>query len=76
MCSHETPTLDDVYESLRSKETMIQFVNGSEAKAEGLVAGGRFQGRGSEKSDRGRSKSKNRNKYHKYYKKKGHIIDE
>ena len=40
--SRDTLTLEEVYESLRSKETMKQFVNRSEAKAEGLVARGRF----------------------------------
>ena len=36
--SHETLTLDYVYEFLRSKETMKQLVNRSEAKPEGLDA--------------------------------------
>ena len=73
--SRDTLTLEEVYESLRSKETMKQFVNRSEAKAEGLVARGRFQEKGSENSDRGRLKYKTRNKSCKYCKKKGHIID-
>ena len=73
--SRDSLTLEEVYESLRSKETMKQFVNGSEAKAEGLVARGRFQEKGSGNSDRGRLKYKTRNKSCKYCKKKGHIID-
>ena len=35
-------TLEDVYESLHSKETMKQLVNRSEAKDEGLIARGRL----------------------------------
>ena len=74
--NHETLTLDDVDESLCSKETMKQLVNGFEAKPEGLVARGRFHERGSRKSDKGRSNCKNRNKSCKYCKKKEHVIDE
>ena len=58
--SRDTLTLEEVYESLHSKETMKQLVNGFEAKAEGLVARERFQERGSGNSDRGKSKSKTR----------------
>ena len=35
-------TLEDVYESLGSKETMKQLVNRFEAKDEGLIARGRL----------------------------------
>ena len=64
--SRETLTLKEVYESLRSKETMRQLVNGFEAKAEGLIARGRSQEKGFENSDRGGSKSKSRNKSYKH----------
>ena len=60
--SLETLTLEEVYEALHSKEMMKQLVNGSEAKAEGLVARGRCQEKGSRNSERGRLKSKIRNK--------------
>ena len=55
---------------------MKKLVYGSEANAEGLVSRGRSQEKGSESSDRGRSKSKSRNKSCKYFKKKGHVIDD
>ena len=42
---------------------MKQLVNGSEARAEGLVARGRSQEKGFGNSDKGKSKSKIRNKY-------------
>ena len=52
--SRDTLTLEEVYEFLRSKETMKQLVNGSEAKAEGLVVRVRFQEKGYENSNRGK----------------------
>ena len=55
---------------------MKQLVNGFEAKAKGLVVKGRFQETYSRNSDKGRSKSKTRNKSCKYCKKKGHVIDD
>ena len=64
--SHETLTLEEVYEALCSKETMKQLVNGFEEKAEGLIAIGRSQGKGSRKGERGISKSKIRNNSYKY----------
>ena len=64
--SRETLTLKEVYESLRSKETMKQLVNGFEAKVEGLIARGRSQEKGFGNSDRGESKSKSRNKSYKH----------
>ena len=71
--SRDTLTLEEVYETLRSKETMKQLVNESEVKAEDLVVRGRFWEKGYENSDRGKSKSKTRNKS---CKKKGHVIDD
>ena len=49
---------------------MKQLVNGSKAKAEGLVARERSQEKGYGNSDRGRLESKTRNKSCKYCKKK------
>ena len=61
---------------MRSKETMKQLVNGSEAKVERLFVRGRFKEKRSGNRDKGRSKSKTRNKSCKYCKKKWHIIDD
>ena len=75
--SHDSLTLEEVYESLCSKETMKELFNGFEAKAKGLVDRGRFQEKGfSNSHERGRSTSKTRNRSCKYCKKKGHIIDD
>ena len=74
--SHDTLTLDDVYNSLYSKEKMKQLVVGFEAQREGLVVWRRTQKRNSGGDARGRSKSKNRDKVYNYYKKKGHIKSE
>ena len=74
--SRDTLTLEKVYEYMRSKETMKQLVNGYEDKAKGLVARGRFHEKGFGNSDRGKSKSKTRNKSCKYCKKKRHAIDD
>ena len=75
--NHDTLTLEEVYESLCLKETIKQLVNGYEAENEGLVSRGRFQERGYGNNDKGRSKSKTKNKYCKYCKKKkGHVIDD
>ena len=60
--SRDTLTFEEVYESMHSKETMKQLVNGYEDKAKGLVARGRFHEKGFGNSDRGKSKSKTRNK--------------
>ena len=73
MYSRDTLTLEEIYEALRSKETMKQLVNGSEAKIEGRVVRGRSQEKGSRNSDIGRSKFKIRNKS---CKKNGHVIDD
>ena len=43
----DTLTFEEDYESLRSKETMKQLINGYKEKAEGLVVRGRFQEKGS-----------------------------
>ena len=52
---------------------MKQLVNGFEAKAKGLIVRGRFQEKDYGNSDKGRSKSKIRNKS---CKKKGHVNDD
>ena len=54
LCSCDTLTLEQVYETLHLKERTKQLVNGSKAKVEGLVARGRSQKKGFENSDRGR----------------------
>ena len=74
--SRDTHTLEEVYESIHTKETMKQLINGSEANVEGLVARGRSQEKSFGNSDKGKSKSKSRNKSCKYCKKKGLVIDD
>ena len=74
--SHDTITMEDVYDALASFEKMKTLVIGTESKAEGLVTRGRSQDRNSSGNSRGRSKSANRNKTCNYCKKKGHIKSE
>ena len=71
--SHDTLTLNEVYEALFSKEKMKQLIVGLEAQRDNLVLCGRPQEKNSCEEQRKRSKSKNSNKIFNYSKKKGHI---
>ncbi|KAF3680130.1 hypothetical protein FXO38_02446 [Capsicum annuum] len=75
--SCDTLTIDEVYDTLFSKEKMKHLVNGFETQGDGLIIRGeRTRERNSGDDDRNRSKSKKRNKTYNYCKKKGHIKSE
>ena len=82
--SHDTLTLNDVYEALHAKEKKKQLVssNGSSSQAESLSVRGRTKEKNSNNGSRGkssnaykgRSKSKGKYKSCKYCKRDGHEI--
>lgn len=76
--SRDTLVLDEILTALDSKEKMKQITNGgsSDVKGEGLNARGRTndQGKSSQSSNKARSKSKGKQKYCNYCKKKGRDI--
>ena len=74
--SHDTLTLNEVYEALFSKEKLKQLIGGPEAHEDSLFVRGRPQEKNFGKEQRKRSKSKNSNKTYNYCKKKGHIKKE
>ncbi|KAF3665269.1 Retrovirus-related Pol polyprotein from transposon TNT 1-94 [Capsicum annuum] len=74
--SHDTLTIDEVYDELFFKKKIKHLVNGSKTQEDGLIVQGRTRERNSGVGDRFRSKSKNRKKTCNYCKKKGHIKSE
>ena len=74
--SHDTLTLNEVYEALFSKEKMKQLIVGPEAHGDSMFVHGRSQKKNSGEEQRKRSKSKNYNKICNYCKKNGHIKKE
>jgi hypothetical protein len=76
MYSRDTLSLSEVYEALYSKARMKLLVTGSESQGEGLFVRGRTQEKNFGIENRGRSKSKYKNKFCNYCKKKGHTKSE
>ena len=74
--SRDTLTLKEVFDALFCKEKMKQLVVRSMAQAEGLVIRGRTRERNFGGDARGSSKSSNKDKTYRYYKKKEHIKSE
>ena len=74
--SHDTLTLNKVYEALFSKEKMKQLVIGHEAQGDSLFVRKRLQEKNFGEEWREKSKSKNSNRICNYCKKKGYIKKE
>ena len=75
--SRDNPTLDEVYDTLFSKEKIDkQLLETSENQGEGLLIRGRTHDRNSGGRGKSRSKSRNKEKVCNYCKKKGHIKNE
>ncbi|KAF3614389.1 hypothetical protein FXO37_35963 [Capsicum annuum] len=72
--SHDTLTIDEVYDALFSKKKMKHLVNGLETQGDGLIVRERNLERNSGGDDRNRSKSRNRNKTCNYCKKGSYQI--
>ena len=74
--SRDTLTLNEVYQSLLSKEKMKRLIVGPQAHEDSLFVRGRPQEKNYGEEQRKRSKSRNSNKICKYCKKKGYIKKE